>query len=100
MLNYWPALLGWPAILLSLGLAATAIARGRPARLYVAALLITPMSLYVAGAPRIGPGALLLPLLLVGAGVAVRRSCRILAWSLLLPVIGFYGWLAIIVIKA
>jgi len=99
VLNYWPALLGWPAILLSLGIAVTGMSLGRPGRLYIAAILIAPISVYIAATPRFGPATLLLPLLLVGAGLAVRRSFRKLAWSLLLPVIGFYGWLAIIVVN-
>lgn len=97
MLYYWPVLLGWPAIVLAVVLAIAAIARDRSALLVVAAILITPMTLYVAGAPRFGSALLFLPLLLVGAAIAVRRSSRKTAWLALFPVVSFYVWLAIMV---
>ncbi len=100
MLDYWPMLLGWPAIVLALVLAITGIARDRSALLVTAAILITPMSLYVAAAPRFGIAILILPLLLVGAAAAVRRSSRNIAWLALFPVVSFYGWLALMVASA
>ena len=97
MLNYWPVLLGWPAIVLGLILAITGIARDRSMLLIVAAILITPITLYIAAAPRFGSALLFLPLLLVGAAISVWRSSRKMAWLALFPIVSFYAWLAIIV---
>ncbi len=99
MLALWPILLGWPAILVSLALSVTGIVRRRPAWLVFAAIIVVPASLYLLGTPRfrwIGPA---LPVPLFGASIAIRRSLPWLAWSLLVPFVGFFGWLAVIVIS-
>ena len=99
MLALWPILLGWPAILVSLALSVTGIVRRRPAWLVFAAIIVVPVSLYLLGTPRfrwIGP---VLPVLLFGASIAIRRSLPWLAWYFLVPFVGFFGWLAVIVIS-
>jgi hypothetical protein len=100
-MNLWeltPALLiGWPAILASLVMCVTGIVRAKPRWLVVAAVLITPISLYLAATPRFRWIAMVFPILLLGASIAVRRSLTWLAWSLFVLCAGFFGWLAIIV---
>jgi hypothetical protein len=97
MLSLWPILLGWPAILVSIALSVAGIVRNRPAWLVVAAIIVVPISLYLFGTPRISWIALAFPVLLFGASMAIRRSLPWLAWLLLVPFVGFFGWLAVIV---
>lgn len=92
-------LFGWPAIIASLVLCATGIVRVKPKWLVIAAIFITPISLYLAATPRFTWVVLVLPVLFVGAGIAVRRSRFWLAWSLFVPFVGFFGWLAVIVMS-
>ena len=99
MLTLWPILLGWPAILVSLALSVMGIVLGRSAWLIVAAIIVVPFSLYLFGTPRFVWIALLLPVLLFGASIAIRRSLPLLAWSLFIPFVGFFGWLALIVMS-
>jgi hypothetical protein len=90
-------LLGWPAIIAALLLSAAGIRRARWQWLLIAAIAVSPVSLYLAATPRFAGVALLLPGLLAGAALAVRVSRAGLAWSLLAPVAGFFAWLAVIV---
>lgn len=99
MLELWPILLGWPAIVVSIALSVMGIVRRRPAWLVVAAIVVVPISLYLAGTPRFRWIGLVFPVLLFGANIAVRRSHLWLAWSLFVPCAGFFGWLAVIVIS-
>ena len=83
-LNWWPAVLGWPAVAASLMLAAAAIVSRHPALLVMSALLAAPFGLYLGGAENwmavAGPA---IPLaLLAGAYAPQARmdlSCVVLA---------------------
>jgi hypothetical protein len=100
LLDMWPAIVfGWPAIVLSIALSVMAIVRGRPRWLVVAAIVALPFSLYLAGSPLFGWLGLTIPLLLVGASVASYYERPKVAWSLLAPFVGVFGWLAIAVIS-
>ena len=99
MLTLWPILLGWPAILVSLALSVIGIVRRRSKWLVVAAIIVVPFSLYLFGTPRFTWIALVFPVLLFGASIAIRRSLPWLAWSLFVPFVGFFGWLAVIVMS-
>jgi hypothetical protein len=90
-------LLGWPAIAAAVTLSAAGIRYARWHWLVIAAILVTPVSLYLAGTPRFAGFALLAPGLLAGAALAVRASRVGLAWGLLAAVAGFFAWLAAIV---
>jgi len=92
-------LFGWPAIIIALVLCVTGIVRAKPNWLVVAATVITPVSLYLAATPRFQWIAMVFPVLLFGASIAVRRSLPWLAWSLFVPCAGFFGWLAVIVMS-
>ncbi len=95
MLTLWPILLGWPAILVSLALSVIGIVRRRSAWLVVAAIVVVPFSLYLAGSPRFSWLGLIIPLLLSGASIAIYYDHTRVAWSLLAPFVGVSGWLAI-----
>jgi hypothetical protein len=99
MPEWWPVLLGWPAILAALVLSAAGIVRRKPVWLAIAALLALPVFLYLAANPFPGWPALLVPLALAGAGFAVRRQHIAAAWLLLGPLVGISGWLAIAVMS-
>ena len=82
----WPAIIiGWPAILIALALCAIGLVRRKPGWLFVAAAVAAPFSLYLTGTPRFGWLGFLLPLLLMGAGVAVRNRRVDLGWMLVAP---------------
>lgn len=98
-LNWWPALLGWPALLVALTLSGFGMFRKRPWYLYAAAILILPVSLYLAATPRFAFVALLAPLVLLLAGLAIKRNKINLAIVMVLPVVLFFGWLALIVLQ-
>jgi hypothetical protein len=78
-------------------LSAAGIRYSRWAWLVIAAFLVTPVSMYLAGTPRFAGLALLAPCLLAGAALAVRASRLRLAWGLQTAVTGFFAWLAVIV---
>jgi hypothetical protein len=98
MLNMWPILLSWSAIVLMLGLPIIGIVRRQMAWLVVAAIIVSPYSLYLFGTPRFRWIAPVFPVLLLGAGIAIRRSLPWLAWSLFVLFLGFFGWIAVIVL--
>jgi len=90
---------GWPAIVLALVLGVTGLLQKKHSFLIAGAVISIPFFLYLAATPRFKWFALVFPLLLFGASIAVRRSNSWLAWSLFIPVAGFVGWLATIVLK-
>jgi hypothetical protein len=96
-MEYWPLLLGWPALLAAIALAGFGTFSRKPWKLYIASILILPLSLYLAGTPRLGFTALLPPAALLAAGIAIRYNKVNLAWSLLFPVIAFYSWLIFVI---
>ena len=95
-LNWWPAVLGWPAVAASLMLAAAAIVSRHPALLVVSALLAAPFGLYLGGAENwmavAGPA---IPLALLAGAYALKRGWILLAWCSLAPLAGTAGWLGV-----
>jgi len=86
MLNFILLLLvGWPAILVTLILAAIGLLRSNHRLLVLAAILAFPFSWYISGFPVIRTPAFLLPLLLFSAGYAMNRRREMLAWLLAIP---------------
>ena len=100
MFEWWPVLLGWPALLAALALAGFGTFNKKPWYLYIGALLILPFTLYLVGSPRFGMYGLLPPLALIAAGIAVRRQKSNLAWALIFVVIAFFSWLIFVIQKA
>ena len=74
-LNWWPAVLGWPAVAASLMLAAAAIVSRHPALLVVSALLAAPFGLYLGGAENwIAVAGPAIPLALLAGAYALKRG--------------------------
>ena len=98
MPEWWPVLFGWPAVAVSMGLAAAGIGLRRPVLLVVSAVLVAPLSLYLSGAASwvalTGPVILLS---LFASAYAVKRGLSWLAWCSLAPFAGVAVWLAVIV---
>ena len=80
--------LGWPAILLTLVLAAVGLIRRDFRFLVAAAILSFPFSLSISGFPSISIPAFcnsFLPLLLFGSGFFMSRGREMLAWLMAIP---------------
>ena len=98
--NWWPAIVfGWPPILLAIVLAVLSITKRRPALLATSAVIATPFSLYLSATPRVGWLGLMIPVLLIGAAVAVRYRRVGTAWMLLVPVMVAVVWVASLVLR-
>jgi hypothetical protein len=97
--NWWPAVVfGWPSILTAIALSVLGIARRSPGTLGASAVLATPFSLYLGGSPRIGWLGLMMPVLLLGAGIAARYQLVWMALLLVVPVLAVVGWVATLVL--
>ncbi len=100
MPEWWPMVFGWPAVVVSMGLAAAGIGLRKPVLLVVSAVLVAPLSLYLSGAAGwfalTGP---VIPLSLFASAYAVKRDLSWLAWCSLAPFAGVAVWLAVIVIS-
>ncbi len=98
MPEWWPVLFGWPAVVVSMGLAAAGIGLRKPVLLVVSAVLVAPLSLYLSGAASwfalTGPVFLLS---LFASAYAVKRGLSWLAWGSLAPFAGVAVWLAVLV---
>jgi len=98
MPEWWPVLFGWPAVVVSMGLAAAGIGLRRPILLVVSAVLVAPLSLYLSGA--VSWFALTGPVILfslLASAYAVKRGLFRIAWCSLAPFAGVAVWLAVIV---
>ena len=95
LVDFWPVLLFWPAVALSVLAASFGLARRRPMPLLVAAALVGPASAYLALAGHF----LVWELFPVGgylvAAVAIRRNHRELGVALVAANAAFFGWLAV-----
>ena len=86
MLDFLLSLLvGWPAILVTLILAAIGLIKNNYRFLLGAAILAVPFSWFLSGFPIIRSPAFLLPLLLLGSSYAMFRTREMLAWLLAVP---------------
>lgn len=97
-MNPWPGVVfSWLLILLALVLPVLGIAKRLPVLLAASAVIATPYSLYLGMAPRVGWLGFMIPVLLIGSGVAVRYRRVEIAWLLLAPVVAVVGWVASLV---
>lgn len=90
---------GWPAIIMSIVLAATGILKKWPWLVVAAGVFAIPFSFYFSGYPIFYFTPLLLPLCLFGAAWALRGKRKFLPWILLTPLVAFSSLLAILVIS-
>ena len=100
MPEWWPMVVfGWPAVVVSVVLAASGIVFRMPVLLLVSAVLAAPFGYYISGAANwialAGPA---ISLTLAAGAYAVKRRVLWVAWSLLLPFVGVGIWLAVSVV--
>jgi hypothetical protein len=76
LIDAWPLLLGWPAIVIAIVLAAVSIHTFRPWYAIIAAIAITPISFYLSGSPRFGWLGVSVPVALVGLAAWLGTSRR------------------------
>lgn len=94
-----PILVGWPAIVTALLLAAAGLIWKRSWFLLAAAALFLLPAVYLSGYPAVGWLSLLLPACLIASALAVRMRRLPLGWLLASPVYLASAWLAILVIS-
>ena len=93
-LEAWPLLLGWPAVVLSVLLASLGIFRRSVPLLVTAVVLVGPMSLYVAGSPRLGLVGLTPVAGYLFASGAIRRGDVKVGATMVALTAVYFGWLA------
>ena len=76
---------GWPAILVSLGLAMYGLFKNNYRFLAASAFLAVPFSWFLSGFPVVRSPVFLAPVLLFSAAWALRRGSEMLAWFLVIP---------------
>jgi hypothetical protein len=80
-------------------LSVVGIIKRSAAILVASAVIAAPFSLYLGGTPRVGWLGFILPVLLIGVGVAARNRRIEIAWLLLMPVVAVVGWVASLVMQ-
>ena len=98
ILSFWPALLFWPLVCLSLIMSGLGLFQRKASLLVAAAVLVLPASLYLAATPRFQFFGLLPAVAHLVAARTVRRGPAWLGGGLVLGVAAFFGWLALIVL--
>ena len=101
MPEWWPAVVfGWPAVIVSVILAASGIVSRRPVLLLVSAVLAAPFSFYLSlGNNWFATVGTVIPFTLLAGAYAVKRRRSWIAWCLLAPFVGVATWMAVIVIS-
>jgi hypothetical protein len=94
VLSWWPILLFWPAVALSILVAALGLAQKRVSRLLISAILVSPASLYLAATPRLRFLGLLPIAAYLAAAAAMRRGHTQIGWMLVAVTATFFIWLA------
>ena len=94
-MDFWPVLLFWPAVALSVLAASFGLARRRPRPLLMAAALVGPASAYLALTPRFFVWGLFPVGVYLVAAVATRRNHIELGTALVAANTTFFVWLAV-----
>ncbi len=97
VLALWPVLLFWPAVVFSVLVAGLGLFRRRASLLVVAAILVSPASLYLAGTPRFAYLGLLSIAAYLLAAPATKRGFVRVGGMLVAVTASFFGWLAFLV---
>ena len=95
LLDFWPVLLGWPAVALSVLAASLGLGRGHPKLLLVAVVLVGPTSAHLSLTPRFFVWGLFPVGGYLAATVATRRKSTVLGAALVAANAAFFGWLAV-----
>jgi hypothetical protein len=78
-------IVGWPAILLTSGVAIYGLVKSNHRYLVAAALMAFPFSWTLSGFPKNLSPLFLLPLLLYGSAFAMSRRWEMIAWIIAVP---------------
>ncbi len=97
--SFWPALLFWPLVCLSILMSSLGLMQGRVSLLIASAVLVLPASLYLAATPRFQFFGLLPVVAYLVAARTVRGGPAWLAWGLVAGVAASFGWLALVVLS-
>nr|WP_309101145.1 hypothetical protein [Fredinandcohnia onubensis] len=87
------AFLFWPFMIVSLILSVISIYKNKPLLLVISAVLIVPLSLYLAATPRFEIWGLIFPLFNVGAAVSLAKKIIWLSVLLIVPNFVLIGWI-------
>jgi hypothetical protein len=99
MITLLITLLFWPLMIASVIGSFFVILNKSYRTLYISALIIIPMSLYLAAMPRFQIWGLIFPLFYLGSAMCIRKNKYILAFSVNLPVYLVIGWLGYVVLS-
>ncbi len=83
----------WPFMIASLFFSIFAIRIKKPKFLIISAILIFPLSLYLAATPRFEIWGLIFPLFYLGAALSLTKKIVWLAIMLILPNFFLIGWI-------
>ncbi|WMT39679.1 hypothetical protein RE628_20070 [Paenibacillus sp. D2_2] len=89
----------WPFMIASIICSILGVLIKSHQSLYVSAILIIPMSIYIAGWPIFLIWGLLLPLCYVGAAKLIRKNKRLLSILACMPVYLVIGWIGYVVLS-
>ena len=78
-------LVGWPAIIATVILAALGLFRSNYRFIIAASILAVPFSWYLSGFPIIRSPAFLLPAILLASAFALYRKHEMIAWIIAVP---------------
>lgn len=92
-------LLFWPAILFSILVSIIGISIRKPVLLIISAVLTLPFAWYFTQTPRFHYFGYFLPFFQICGAVALHKKSSWLTWLLLLSIIVFYGWLAMVILR-
>ncbi|WP_099353881.1 hypothetical protein [Fredinandcohnia onubensis] len=87
------AFLFWPFMIASLILSVLSIYKNKPFLLVIAAVLLVPLSLYLAATPRFEIWGLIFPLFYIGAAVSQAKKIIWLSVLLIVPNFVLIGWI-------
>jgi len=88
----------WPFMIASLVLSILSIIVKKPKLLIISAILIIPLSLYLAATPRFELWGLIFPFLYVGSALTLVKRKFLLSILLIIPNFLLIGWLGVMVL--
>jgi hypothetical protein len=88
----------WPFMIASVIISIIAIAGKKPRILYICAVLLLPISLYLAATPRFHVWGLIFPIFYIGAAICLTKNKRAMSVLLVIPNYLLIGWLGLTVL--
>jgi hypothetical protein len=99
MISFNVTLLFWPCMITSVVCSILGLLNNNHRLLYIAAILIIPMSLYLSTWPRFLIIGLIFPLFNLGSAFYLRKQKRVVAIILNTPIYLVISWLGYIVLS-